>query len=407
MTPRPEAAVWPPSKLHRAPIWNVCLTHDPALAGLYRGINDFSRGLDAPILSFDDGRRPRAELIAKDGAVRIPCGPGRLARDCHIMPQRAASEAAAMLEAADLVVVHSMFRAHAPWAARWAVAHRRRYWSVPHGCLDPWGLTQRGLAKRIWLTLHGRQFLAGAERIVFSTQRGRDKARPWVRGNKAVVVHWPVDCPQLDDRDQQRQRFREEHGIPAEAPVLLFVGRLHRVKRPLETVRLFCTATGEQSHLLMVCVDGELTKADLAAMIPAHAADRVHLIGPLAGPDLAAAYLASDAFISLSFQENFGYAAAEAIAYGLPVILSPGHDLAHDLPCTPAGRIACGWLLPDDSATAAAHAIAEWAALASGTKATRARLVAMGSSGRSWVEASLGFGRFRDTLRSLAAPFSP
>jgi hypothetical protein len=34
---------------------------------------------------------------------------------------------AKVLEAADLVVVHSMFRAHAPWAARWAVAHRRRY----------------------------------------------------------------------------------------------------------------------------------------------------------------------------------------------------------------------------------------------------------------------------------------
>lgn len=407
MTLLPDGAVWPPSKLHKAAIWNVCLTHDPSLAGLYRCINDFSRGLDAPVVSFDDGRRPRAELTATDGAVRIPCGPGRLARDCHVMPQRAAREAAAMLEAADLVVVHSMFRAHAPWAAQWAASHRRRYWSVPHGCLDPWGLTQRRLAKRIWLTLHGRQFLAGAERIVFSTQRACEKARPWVRGDQAVVVHWPVDCPRLEGGDEQRQRFREQHGIPAEAPMLLFVGRLHRVKRPQETVRLFCTAANERAHLVMVCVDGEFTKADLAGMIPADAADRVHLVGPLAGSDLAAAYLASDGFVSLSLQENFGYAAAEAIAYGLPVILSPGHDLSYDMPRNPADQLACGWLLPDDSAPAAAQAIAEWATLASGTEAARTRLAAMGSSGRSWAEASLGFDLFRDTLRSLAAPLSP
>lgn len=406
MNARPNAADRPPTDLRQAAFWNVCLTHDPALAGLYRGINDFSRALDAPILSFDDGRRPRGELAATDGAVRIPCGPGRLARDCHIMPRRAASEAEALLESAELVVVHSMFRAHAPWAARWAVAHRRRYWSVPHGCLDPWGLSHRGLAKRTWLTLHGRQFLAGAERIVFSSQRARDKALPWVRGDRAVVVHWPMDCPRLDDRDQQRQRFREQHGIPAEAPVLLFVGRLHRVKRPLETVRHFCAAAGARAHLVMVCMNGEITKADLAGMIPAAATDRVHVVGPLAGTDLAAAYLASDGFVSLSFQENFGYAAAEALAYGLPVILSPGHDLAYELPREPAGRLACGWLLPDDSVAAATQAIAQWAALAAGTQASRARLAAMGSSGRAWAEATLPFERFRDTLRHLAAAFS-
>ena len=46
--------------------WNVCLTHVPALGGLYRAIGDFARGLDAPILSFDDGRRDRATLSAAE-----------------------------------------------------------------------------------------------------------------------------------------------------------------------------------------------------------------------------------------------------------------------------------------------------------------------------------------------------
>jgi|688.fasta_scaffold10377_14 glycosyltransferase involved in cell wall biosynthesis len=385
-----------------APIWNVCLTHDPSLAGLYRGINDFSRALAAPILSFDDGRSPRTALSAKDSALRILCGGSRITRDCHVMPRHAAREAADILDAAELLIVHSLFRAHAPWAACWAHEHRRRYWAVPHGCLDPWGLSQRRMAKHAWLTIHGRPFLAGAERVVFSTQRALDKARPWVPGGNAVVVRWPVDLPCLDDREQQRLRFRQRLGIPTDIPLLLFVGRLHAVKRPLETIERFCTADTGGGHLVMVCLDGQLTKADLERAIPPTHAGRIHVVGPLDADDLASAYLASDGFISLSFQENFGYAAAEAVAHGLPVILSPGHDLAHEMPRDATGQLACGWLLPDDSGAAAEQAIAEWATLAADSPANAPRLTAMGATGRAWSAESLSFETFQNNLRYLA-----
>lgn len=382
-----------------APIWNVCLTHDPALGGLTRAIDDFARGLDAPILSFDDGRRPRADLSAVDGAVRIPCGTGWLGRDCHVMPDAAAREAEAVLGSAELLVVHSLFRAHAPWAARWAGDRLRRYWSVPHGCLDPWSLGQRRFAKQAWLTVHGRAFLAGAERVVFSTRRAREKARPWVRGDHAVVVHWPVAVPRLDGRDDARPRFRERLGIPADVPLLLFVGRLHPVKRPLETLARFCAADTGGGHLAMACIEGTLTKADLARAIPPSHADRIHVIGPLAAADLDDAYRAADGFVSLSHQENFGYAAAEAVAHGLPVILSPGHDLAHDMPRDASGRLACGWLLPDDSALPAQQAMAEWATLA---RDGRSRLATLGAAGRAWAAETLSFDRFTAELHRLA-----
>jgi glycosyltransferase involved in cell wall biosynthesis len=385
------------------PIWNVCLTHDPALAGLYRAVNDFSRALDAPILSFDDGRKPRVDLTAVDHAMRIPCGTGPLARGCHVMSRAAAAAADAALGDADLLIVHSMFRAHAPWAAGWARGHRRRYWSVPHGCLDPWGLAHRGLAKRAWLTVHGRRFFADAERVVFSTQRALDKARPWVRGGQTAVVHWPVEIPSLGGRDEARSHFRAAHDIPADVPLLLFVGRLHPVKRPIETIECFCAADTEAAHLVMVCGDGEIARQRLAAAIPASHAGRIHLVGPFAGSDLQAAYLASDGFISLSYQENFGYAAAEATAYGLPVILSPGHDLAHDMPHTPSGCLACGWLLPDDSTAAAIDGITAWAAPPGGHGSTADRCAALGAVGRQWARDTLSFAEFQASLRSLAS----
>jgi glycosyltransferase involved in cell wall biosynthesis len=112
------------------------------------------------------------------------------------------------------------------------------------------------------------------------------------------------------------------------------------------------------------------------------------------GADLVAAHLAGDGFISLSFQENFGYAAAEAVAYGLPVILSPGHDLAHEMPALD-GRFACGWLLGDNAQATAVAAIREWAGASDGA------LAAAGGVGRSWAAETLPFERFRDTLTAM------
>ena len=388
-------------------VCNVCLTHDPAYGGLHRSVQDFSRALSASVLSFDDGPVDDGlgERVSVEEGVpvrRLGCGTGWLARDCRVMSPAVARQADAAVADADLLVVHSLFRGHATWARAWARQHRRRYWAVPHGCLDPWGLSHRGLLKRLWLETWGRSFLADADRIVFSSQRSMEKASPWLSDSSAdervVVVHWPVDLPQLDGQVAARAAFRQQHGIPEAARLLLFVGRLHAVKRPLETVRAFCEATAaaalKHCHLAIVGMDGDLTQADILAAIPPAYRNRVHVIGPLAGAELAAAQLAGDGFISLSFQENFGYAAAEAVAYGLPVILSPGHDLAHEMPALD-GRFACGWLLGDDAHATAVAAIREWA------RASDATLAALGGTSRAWVANTLSCERFRDRLTAM------
>jgi glycosyltransferase involved in cell wall biosynthesis len=378
---------------------NVCLTHDPALAGLYRAVNDFARALDAPVVSFDDGRRDRQALSAADGATRVACGQGFLTRDCHWLAGAARREAERLVAEAELLVVHSMFRAHAPWAAGWARRQGRRYWAVPHGCLDPWGLAQRAIAKRAWLALHGARYFGGAARIVCATQRELEKARPWIGETaRAVVVPWPVDLPDLAEREAGRMRFRSRLAIPADAPLLLSVGRLHSMKRPLETVRAFCRTGGARAHLAVVGMDGDLTAAEVRGAVPAVLAGRVHVVGELAGPDLADAYLAADGFISLSHRENFGYALAEALAYGMPVIVTPGHDLAHELPRRSDGVLACGWLLPDESAAAAEEAIGEWG-VATGGSAAHGQPLALGDAGRAWATEHLAFERFQNSLR--------
>lgn len=376
---------------------NVCLTHDPALAGLYRAVNDFAAALDARILSFDDGRRDRRSLAATEPCpvTRIPAGTGWLSRDCHVVTQAAAAQAEATLADAGLLVVHSLFRGHATWAAGVAQRRNLRLWAVPHGCLDPWGLSQRRWLKRAWLAAYGASYFSQAERVVFATRREAAKAARWILAGRGTVVHWPVQLPEFGDREFRRQCFRDRLGIDDSERLLLSVGRLHSMKRPIETVRAFCAAGAGNCHLAIVGMDGDITAAHVQAAVPAAYRQRVHVIGPLTGADLAAAYFAADGFISLSFRENFGYAAAEAIAHGLPVILSPGHDLAYELPSR-GGRLACGWLLPDDSPAGAEQAIEGFCRLSAAEADT------MRMAGAAWARDNLSFERFREALQSLA-----
>jgi glycosyltransferase involved in cell wall biosynthesis len=247
----------------------------------------------------------------------------------------------------------------------------------------------------------GSRFLAGAAHVIFSTRLGMEKARRWLRTANGRVVPWPVDMPSADAAEASRSAFRERLGIPEEAPILLFVGRFHTVKRPLETVRAFCASAPPSAHLVMMGVDGDVLGRTVFESVPMPWRERVHVVNGRSSTELAAAYRAADGFVSLSFQENFGYAAADALAHGLPVILSPGHDLAYEMPGATAGRFECGWLLPDDSDAAARQAIAEWAALAAGGLNTESRLKAMGRRGQEWAADHLGRDRFRTSLQRL------
>jgi glycosyltransferase involved in cell wall biosynthesis len=377
-------------------IWDVCLTHDPVYGGIHRSVENFAAAFDGNILSFDDGAVDRSGLREPRPVVRVACRPRPFNRTCHWVTPGMAAEAARAVAGADLLVVHSLFRGHAPWAARWCRRHRTPYLSVLEGCLDPWGLRRNALAKRAWLRLHGQRFFGGAARIVAATGREREKALAWVPADRTVVIHWPVPLPPESGGGATRAAFRAVHGIPAEARVLLFVGRLHPMKRPEHMIDAFLRAGVPGCRLVVVGPEEGVAKASLAALVPPEAEGRVHLVGQLAGADLAAAYHAADGFISLSHRENFGYALAEAMACGLPVIVSPGHDLAHDVAADERTGFPCGWLLPDDSAETAVAAIREFAA------ASPARLGILGATGRAWAADHLALDRFRDALRRLA-----
>lgn len=369
----------------------VCVGIDlvPSHGGPCKTVGAFQRALGAEVVSFTHPDN----LAEAQGAYRhVRTIGGRFGRQFLYAPPSEIARLEPLAAQAGLLSCHILYRHSAHWV--WRQARRRKlpFWIVPHGCLDPFVFTYRAGIKRLWMSWLGRRMLASAAHVIFSSQRELEKARPWLSRDNGRVVHWPVDVPEALDIASSRAQCRARLGLPASARLLLFLGRLHSMKRPHETLENFAVRRPPDWHLVFVGPDGDVTAEQLQrTAAAADLAGRVHCVGPAYGADKLRWQAGADAFVSFSVRENFNHAAAEAMAAGLPVLLSAGNDLGPEL----AAR-ECGVILREDSP----HSFQEALATLEATPA--AGLQQWGRNGQAFVRSELSFARFRENVRLLA-----
>jgi glycosyltransferase involved in cell wall biosynthesis len=166
----------------------------------------------------------------------------------------------------------------------------------------------------------------------------------WHRLVRDSALHeWVVPLPVDEARfhpagPATRAAARVDLGIPPDAPLLLYVGRLNIQKNVHALIPLLAAVrrTVPDARLCLVGAEDDIvlgefnvTNAGYVQLLHDLAArhgveDAVHWAGPRYGDDLARAYAASDVLVNLGFyhRENFGLSQAEAQACGLPVVCS-------------------------------------------------------------------------------------
>ena len=159
---------------------------------------------------------------------------------------------------------------------------------------------------------------------------------------------------------------RERWGVPADAFLLVTVGRLVPRKQSLQLVEILGAAPLARAHLLIVG-DGPDAPAILAAARERGVAGRVHLAGRVTDDDKYAALAASDVFVSTSQHEGFGLMFLEAMASGLPIVC---YDKGGQTDFLKRG--VTGDVLPRDDVAAFVRALNELQA----SKALRAEIAA-------------------------------
>lgn len=115
----------------------------------------------------------------------------------------------------------------------------------------------------------------------------------------------------------RRAGVRRAHGIPEEAVVFLFLGRLNRDKGVLDLADAFAALDNPAAWLLVVGPDEAGLRGDLEARLGA-ALERTRFIGYTDRPEDFMA--AADVFCLPSYREGFGMVIIEAAAAGIPAI---------------------------------------------------------------------------------------
>ncbi|MBN2099796.1 MAG: glycosyltransferase family 4 protein [Dehalococcoidia bacterium] len=152
-----------------------------------------------------------------------------------------------------------------------------------------------------------------------------------------------------------RARVRAELGIPPEALVLLYVGRLTRPKNLMALVDAFVELKKEVPGAVLVIVGSGELEGPLARHIDERKTPDVRLLGFIPNHELPQVYGCADFFIMSSTYEGQPVVLLEAMACGLPPILS-------DIPAMRdvVGDSGLGLLVGFDDPIGAAHQIAEY-----------------------------------------------
>lgn len=146
-----------------------------------------------------------------------------------------------------------------------------------------------------------------------------ERLRAWGVDGGTVVIENGIDLEAMAFVPAQRQATRGELGIPADATVITTVGRMVARKQQSLLVRAAAPLVREGAWLVLVG-DGPLRRALEREVVALGIGERTRFTGMR--DDVAAILSASDVFASLAVEEMYGLAPVEAMASGLPVVVS-------------------------------------------------------------------------------------
>ena len=245
----------------------------------------------------------------------------------------------------DVVHIHALFSFATLPAAYFAHKRGVPYIVRPLGTLNTWGMTERRpWLKRASFSLLESRVVKHAALMHYTSDDERLEAEALTRGAASVVIPNAV----AEAVAVERGAFRARLGVPHDKPIVLFLSRLDEKKGLDLLIRAFATLRSRIPNALLVIAGNG--SPEFVATLRGQAdglglsADALVWAGFISGDEKRAALADADVFVLPSYSENFGIAVAEAMAAGLPVVVSDHVGLHADV--TAAGA---GFVVPCDS----------------------------------------------------------
>jgi len=194
------------------------------------------------------------------------------------------------------------------------------------GTLDPVRRKLKSKRKEIYEQLFGRNILRDLSKaIAVSKAEVEQFMQMGVDEKKIEIVPNGILLSEFQDLPT-RGTFRTKYSLRDHDRIMLFLGRIHRIKGLDLLVRTFSDLVKGLDALKLVIVgpgEDELYLRSIKKMVAAHEiGDRVLFTGLLAGREKLCAYVDADVFVLPSHSEGLPMTVLEACASGTPVLIS-------------------------------------------------------------------------------------
>ena len=247
------------------------------------------------------------------------------------------------VQQADLVLIHSLYQFMSTVAAYYSRRYKVPYVLRPHGTLDSFLVfRRRWLLKWAYFRLFEERNFRNAAAIQYSSQMEAEMTARFIKSKvNGIIISEGIDQADfhtLPLRGMFRNRFPEM----ADKLLILFFGRFHQ-KKGLELLiesfaliahrypnaHLVLAGSGDQEYMNRIA--GMLNKFGLS--------HRSTITGQLDEGDKRAVLVDADLFVLPSHGENFGIAVVEAMACGLPVLISDRVGIWPEVAAYEAGMV--------------------------------------------------------------------
>ena len=209
----------------------------------------------------------------------------------------------------------------------------------PRGSFMQWSINQGRVKKILYHNLIEKKLIDKAKFTHVTSSLEQQQLQNWPVFPNPILIPNGI---KIKNHQGAPDYWRNKFGIPDNAPVCLYVGRLHKMKRVLRMIEAFNKVLEviPNAHFWLAGGDEDNTLTVASNRIKELSIEQnVRMLGLLDSNLLEAAYANANLMILISHRENFGNVVIEALNHGIPVLLAKSVGIAQDVCSKGAGVI--------------------------------------------------------------------
>ena len=248
-------------------------------------------------------------IIAKSWKTRVYGGIGSISDIGNLFNK---------IKSNDIVSMHQVYNYQNIVSTLFCLITKTPFTVMPHGTLTKYQKKNHFLRKLLVRQIFVGFVLIRAREIFVATQIEKDEINPSLKP-KTVIVGLGVPIPEIS-------KSIEEYESGKDFFIFLYMGRIAPKKRLDIAIEAFYCLPKEvrTCSKLVICGSGDsdYIESMVDRVKKLSIADRVDFKGWVSAEEKSMILNNSDCFLLTSEDENFAIAAGEALAYGVPCILS-------------------------------------------------------------------------------------